>query len=436
MLLSREMGAGSLKPPRLILHNFLTSEECKELEFIHKSSSTVGYRPNVFSTTLSHLIATNSSPFLIPFVPIRERLKEKVEHFFGCEYELCVEFTGLISWCRGASIGWHCDDNRSYLKQRHFTAVCYLNSYGKDFKGGLFHFQDGEPATLVPMAGDVAIYTADSCNIHAVDEIIEGERLTLTLWFSRDSAHDEDAKLISLLSKNMPELKLPMLASSNMYWFSLDPASHQQLGFDICLARMHVLGFDMCSCQAEGLFSDSTELLMEPLQLARGNELFKQEFVNILHALQVFSLLQMLNNLDQYSECLLLWHDTRALECIAIEIPLKNAVQFHHWKASDLPDAQSEVEPGDVDHVVRLSKSQQEVVKSLRSQLLKDHQLVEMIFSCAICSRNQQNFDWERFSAAIVGLEDYTSKLHKELLMSLPYWRTHGIIYSVPPECS
>lgn len=32
-------------------------------------------------------------------------------------------------------------------------AVCYLNSYGKDFKGGLFHFQDGEPATLVPMAG-------------------------------------------------------------------------------------------------------------------------------------------------------------------------------------------------------------------------------------------------------------------------------------------
>ncbi|XP_057740149.1 aspartic proteinase-like [Arachis stenosperma] len=37
-----------------------------ELEFIHKSSSTVGYRPNVFSTTLSNLIATNSYHFLIP----------------------------------------------------------------------------------------------------------------------------------------------------------------------------------------------------------------------------------------------------------------------------------------------------------------------------------------------------------------------------------
>jgi hypothetical protein len=43
----------------------------KELEFIHKCSSTVGYRPNVFSTTLSHLIATNSSHFIIPFIPIR-----------------------------------------------------------------------------------------------------------------------------------------------------------------------------------------------------------------------------------------------------------------------------------------------------------------------------------------------------------------------------
>ncbi|KAG8632902.1 hypothetical protein MANES_18G025338v8 [Manihot esculenta] len=86
------------KHPRLILHEFLSLDECKELQFIHKSSSTVGYRPNVFSTTLSHLIATNCPHFIIPFLPIRERLKEKVEEFFGCEYELFVEFTGLIRW--------------------------------------------------------------------------------------------------------------------------------------------------------------------------------------------------------------------------------------------------------------------------------------------------------------------------------------------------
>ncbi|KAI4385858.1 hypothetical protein MLD38_003848 [Melastoma candidum] len=50
-------------------------------------------------------------------------------------------------------------------------AVCYLNSYGIDFEGGLFHFRDGEPGTVAPSAGDVLIYTADSCNVHSVDEI-------------------------------------------------------------------------------------------------------------------------------------------------------------------------------------------------------------------------------------------------------------------------
>ncbi|RYQ97253.1 hypothetical protein Ahy_B08g093281 isoform E [Arachis hypogaea] len=103
-----------------------------ELEFIHKSSSIVGYRPNIFSTTLSHLIATNSYHFLIPFIPIRD----------GVE----VQALGGI-------------------------VVCYLNNYGKDFNGGLFRFQDGQPMSIMPMAGDVLIYTADQHNIHSVDEI-------------------------------------------------------------------------------------------------------------------------------------------------------------------------------------------------------------------------------------------------------------------------
>ncbi|RZC58242.1 hypothetical protein C5167_005553 [Papaver somniferum] len=113
-------------------------------------------------------------------------------------------------------------------------AVCYLNNHGKDFKGGVFHFQEGEPTNVVPMAGDLVIYTADSCNIHSVDEIIEGERLTLTLWFSRDSSHDEDVKLISLLSRTLlsgslddrPFPYLPLPASSNMYHF------HQKLDLE------------------------------------------------------------------------------------------------------------------------------------------------------------------------------------------------------------
>ncbi|XP_050233988.1 uncharacterized protein LOC126682381 [Mercurialis annua] len=395
------MAEAKKKPRRLILHNFLSSEECKELEYIHKSNSTVGYRPNVFSTTLSHLIATNCSHFIVPFVPIRERLKEKVEEFFGCEFELFVEFTGLISWTKGASIGWHSDDNRPYLKQRDFAAVCYLSSFGKDFNGGLFHFQDGEPSTIVPMAGDVALYTADSTNVHSVDEIIEGERLTLTLWFSRDSTHDEDAKLISLLSEKMmnssndiPWSNLPIMASSNMYWFCPEATAGQRLGFYICCARLYVLGFDIYSPQGKSSFSDFAELLMESVQLAWRNKLFGQEFANILHLLQV--------------------------------------VQFYCWKHLELLNSNHKVK---MCKVIEISQSKQENIDAMKSLILKDHQLANTVLSCGN-NDHQHSFDWAIFSAAVAAWEDYTYKLHKKLVMSLPYWKMQGIIYDVELEGS
>lgn len=94
----------------------------------------------------------------------------------------------------------------SFLTTFYFLikAVCYLNSHGKDFEGGLFHFKAGEPSSVVPVAGvsnsvllptygyrvyyrkkclmngtnsllvylqDVLMYTADSRNIHSVDEV-------------------------------------------------------------------------------------------------------------------------------------------------------------------------------------------------------------------------------------------------------------------------
>ncbi|XLR35906.1 hypothetical protein S83_063806 [Arachis hypogaea] len=93
---------------------------------------------------------------------------------FGASPEITTRsllFTALISWSRGASIGCHSDDNKSYLKQRHFVVVCYLNNYGKDFNGGLLHFQDGQPMSIMPMAGDVLMYTVDQRNIHSVDEV-------------------------------------------------------------------------------------------------------------------------------------------------------------------------------------------------------------------------------------------------------------------------
>ncbi|KAL3379075.1 hypothetical protein AABB24_000012 [Solanum stoloniferum] len=390
--------------PRLILHNFLPLDLCKELEFIHKSCCTVGYRPNVFSTTLSHLIATNCAPLIMPIIPIRERLREKAEEYFGCQYELFVEFTGLISWCRGASIGWHSDDNRPYLKQRDFAAVCYLNSYDADFKGGIFHFKDGEPADIVPMAGDVIMYTADDRNIHSVDEITEGERITLTLWFSRDASYDEDPKLISSLSPDLlgvADSKLhsyiPMPGSINMYWFPPDEASSFLSGFDIRCGRLHVLGFDIYPCQEIYHLSaiiDSSynllELLSGPLLIARESKMFEPQFLNIMHALQM--------------------------------------VQFYLWKFSNL---KTKVE-GTSPNITPTSQTQKAEIDRLKSVFLKDLQLVERFFDHSKPMKDMEyEFDWDNFSAAVLEWECYVVKLQKELVLHLPHWKTNESIFCV-----
>ncbi|KAM0013995.1 putative procollagen-proline 3-dioxygenase [Helianthus debilis subsp. tardiflorus] len=385
--------------PRHILHGFLSPDICKELDFIHKSCSTIGYRQSVFSTTLSHLIATNSPHLIMPFIPLREKLKEKVEEFFGCEYELFIEFTGLISWTKGASIGWHSDDNRPYLKQRDYAAVCYLKSYGVDFGGGLFHFQDGEPATFVPMAGDALIYTADSRNIHSVDEITHGERLTLTLWFSRDKSHDEDYKLVSFLTKlplNYPNTGsntyLPLPASQNMYWFSPEQSETYESGFDIRCARLHVLGYQLYSKNASFVADahssrDFSDIILEPLRVARGSDLFDYEFANILHLLQV--------------------------------------VQFYHWKAPELKLSEVKTEPA---KIVSVSASQQENIRLLKLELLKDQHLMETIFQSGMYGEHVEH-DLVKFSG-IVGLwESYTSNLWHDLVLRLPSWIDNQSIF-------
>eukprot|EP00250_Pteridium_aquilinum_P035789 c9937_g1_i1 orf=141-1202(+) len=314
-------------PKRLHLKSLIPTSVCKELEFIHKSCGVAGYRPFVLSTTLLHLIATNSSPLIMPFIPIREKVRELVEEFYGCEYELFVEFTGLISWTKCAKIGWHSDNGRPYLKQRHFTAVCYLNSHALDFHGGLFHFQDGMQTTIIPQMGDVLIYRAE--DMHCVDEVTHGERCTLALWFTLDSTCDEDAKILnsirlpptdlpvlglhtSNMDNNYPANKsmwMPLPASSSMYIVNFTDESMQgtserikALTFqsDLRVARLAALGFEFCIFvdglfvalrEIEGQPSAKLEVIQDALErvvkLKSNGQVVPYVFANSIHALQV-----------------------------------------------------------------------------------------------------------------------------------------------------
>jgi hypothetical protein len=52
----------------------------------------------VVSTSLPHLAATGCGHLLLPFVPVRERLRDAVESFFDCLFDVFIEFTGLIRY--------------------------------------------------------------------------------------------------------------------------------------------------------------------------------------------------------------------------------------------------------------------------------------------------------------------------------------------------
>ncbi|KAJ3674114.1 hypothetical protein LUZ60_006106 [Juncus effusus] len=389
--------------PRHILSGFLSPDLCKELEFIHKSCSTVGYRTGVLSTTLGHLAATGCCQLAVPIVQIRERLKEKVEEIFDCRFELFVEFTGLISWCKGASIGWHSDDNKPYLKQRDFSAVCYLNNYGTDFKGGILRFQNGEPSSVLPVAGDVAIYTADSRNVHCVDEVAEGERLTLTLWFTRDNQSDEDPKLINLLSLGLereranPNFFIPFPASDNMYW-----VCHNGSGFDLRSVRIRQLGLKYyylnnsnnnsnCDDDISGDVS-GTELLGKSLFVGTKNEVFEKEFINSLHALQ--------------------------------------AVEFYYWKSSEVTTIQ---------HTINIQNSTEIISNSTKSNYIElvlpcDYEFAESIFMRKNHEKMENLFNFDKFLIAVENWEKYNSELKRQLLNYLPKWRIYGSIYYIDPS--
>lgn len=272
-----------------------------------------------------------------------------------------------------------------------------MNSHGKDFKGGVFHFKDGDPSSVVPVAGDVLIYTADDRNVHSVDEVLDGERLTLTLWFTRNSAYDEDAKLISLISQNTsihekgnPYPFLPLPASDNMYWFS-DGIS----GFDIRCARIQNLGFRFCSLKhrefiTSDMAGDPLELLNMPVRLARSNLIFDKEFLNSLHVLQV--------------------------------------IQFYHLKASELmASTRKQVDDTESTEPYLLDK-----VNGLELVLPCDHQLAEKIMGSTSCDDGNFPFSWVCFKLAVTRWEEYMFSLYKELLILTPHWVFHQTIFLAP----
>lgn len=77
----------------------------------------------------------------------------------------------------------HYDKNKAYClwdckRRPKYTMIMYFNSYGIDFLGGRFMFND---AIIEPQYGDILFFNSDE--IHKVENVIKGTRNALVVKF-------------------------------------------------------------------------------------------------------------------------------------------------------------------------------------------------------------------------------------------------------------
>ena len=122
-----------------------------------------------------------------------------------CDAVCCCRYTGLLCWDPEARIEPHFDSNRPYLAQRAFSALVYLDDQGVDFEGGSFAFDRLAHGVQVvrPRAGLFLAFDSGADNVHWVERVESGERTVLTLWFTRDEAHNEDVLLRAIGPRRM-----------------------------------------------------------------------------------------------------------------------------------------------------------------------------------------------------------------------------------------
>jgi len=104
-------------------------------------------------------------------------------------------FTDLVLWREGMKMAFHKDNgyegkSEDQFRMRHYSMVVYLNS---DYEGGETVIKvDGKPDYISkPKTGSIVIFKSNEECIHGVNEVTEGTRITLPLWFTTDIKYCE-----------------------------------------------------------------------------------------------------------------------------------------------------------------------------------------------------------------------------------------------------
>jgi predicted 2-oxoglutarate/Fe(II)-dependent dioxygenase YbiX len=94
------------------------------------------------------------------------------------------QFTDLVLWQKGRSFDYHIDNQSPGFENRSFFSVLYIND---NYKGGetIIKGYNGSPDYISqPKKGSSVVFTSDEKCMYKVNEIIEGDRITLISWFT------------------------------------------------------------------------------------------------------------------------------------------------------------------------------------------------------------------------------------------------------------
>lgn len=151
------------------------------------------------------------------FVDVRQRLHKIIKQYFNVP-NLLVESTHFTN--RSADTlahgmhGHHADNcdydwasNTCYRKEhccmnRDYTAVLFLNDNGVDHTGGRFVFRhtglkdecdqgEDDMIPLPPKCGRMVFFSSGGENVHGVETLYSGYRLTMATWYTFSEAHAE-----------------------------------------------------------------------------------------------------------------------------------------------------------------------------------------------------------------------------------------------------
>ena len=102
-----------------------------------------------------------------------------------------LDYWDLVKWYPGDWMKMHADNVDEHRKPfdycgwRTHSAIVYLN---QDFSGGETVFRDVNQ-NVFPETGKALIFPAGYDYTHGVNEVTEGSRYTIALWFTEDPKH-------------------------------------------------------------------------------------------------------------------------------------------------------------------------------------------------------------------------------------------------------